>query len=182
MTTTLVLGGVRSGKSRHAESLLRGRSGVTYVATGPTPGPDDPEWQARIAEHQARRPGDWTTVETTNLPMALMRARGPVLVECLATWVTAIIDEASGWDDYDASSDLVARKVEELAATAAVLPQDVVLVSNETGMGVVPPTASGRLFRDALGHANARVGAMAERVHLVVAGRVLDLSSSPRVS
>ncbi|MET3963484.1 adenosylcobinamide kinase/adenosylcobinamide-phosphate guanylyltransferase [Marmoricola sp. OAE513] len=169
----LVTGGVRSGKSRHAESLLSGA--VTYVAPGPTPAEDsDPDWAARIAAHQAARPASWTTLESRDLAAALA-VDGPVIVDCLGTWLTAVLDERELWD---APSDDVTAIV--LALLGDVVPvlearDDVVLVTNEVGLGVVPEHRSGRLFRDLLGTVNQVLGAACDEVHLVVAGRVLKL-------
>lgn len=172
----LVTGGVRSGKSRHAEQLLSSSDRVTYVAPGPTTHEDpDPDWAARITAHQRRRPAGWTTLETHDLPLAL-GSDGPVIVDCLGTWLTAALDSAAAWDE---SSDLVHALVEErLEAAAAALRAaagPVVLVTNEVGLGVVPAHRSGRLFRDLLGTVNQRLGQECDEVHLVVAGRVLVL-------
>jgi len=170
----LVTGGVRSGKSRHAESLLAGRERVRYVAPGPVPSDDDPDWAARVAEHQARRPAHWQTVETTDLAAALGSAE-PTLVDCLGTWVTAVVDELDGWaaaaDHWRPELD---RRLDAVVAAAA-RSTDLVLVTNEVGLGVVPAHASGRLFRDLLGTVNQAVAAGGDEVHLVVAGRVLRL-------
>ncbi len=167
----LVTGGVRSGKSRHAETLLAGRRQVTYLAPGPVPTADDPDWAARVAAHRARRPAHWTTVETTDLPAALPTA-GSALVDCLGTWLTAQLDELDAWE-WGAPPTFDARLDALVAAVAAA--SDLVLVTNEVGLGVVPAHASGRLFRDLLGTVNQRVGAVCDEVHLVVAGRVLRL-------
>jgi adenosylcobinamide kinase/adenosylcobinamide-phosphate guanylyltransferase len=167
----LVTGGVRSGKSRHAESLLEGVA-ATYVAPGPVV--DDADWQVRVAAHRARRPDSWTTLETHDLAAALATP-GPVLVDCLGTWLTAVIDEHALWE---APADEVTDLVDRLASRAiAVLAarDDVVLVTNEVGLGVVPEHRSGRLFRDLLGLVNQRVADACDEVHLVVAGRVLRL-------
>ncbi|GAA1935876.1 bifunctional adenosylcobinamide kinase/adenosylcobinamide-phosphate guanylyltransferase [Nocardioides marmoribigeumensis] len=165
-------GGVRSGKSRHAESLLDGVA-ATYVAPGPLV--DDADWQARVAAHRARRPSSWTTLETHDLAAALATP-GPVLVDCLGTWLTAVVDQHALWE---APSAEVTALVEHLAgeATAALAGRtdDVVLVTNEVGLGVVPEHRSGRLFRDLLGLVNQRLAAACDEVHLVVAGRVLRL-------
>jgi adenosylcobinamide kinase/adenosylcobinamide-phosphate guanylyltransferase len=163
----LVTGGVRSGKSAHAEGLLAGRPAVTYLAPGPT-GEPDPEWAARIARHRERRPAHWTTVETTDVAAAL--GDGPMLVDCLGTWLTAQLD-ACGWDRID---ERFTPHLEALVAAVAAA-DDLVLVTNEVGLGVVPAHASGRLFRDLLGTVNQRVAAVCDEVHLVVAGRVLVL-------
>ena len=171
----LVTGGVRSGKSRHAESLLATAPSASYVAPGPTTDEDpDPDWAARIAAHRARRPASWTTVETRDLAAAL-RLEGPVLVDCLGTWLTAVLDERGLWE---ARSDEVTAAVDGLLDDAVALlvgRDDVVLVTNEVGLGVVPAHRSGRLFRDLLGLVNQRVGGACDEVHRVVAGRVLVL-------
>jgi adenosylcobinamide kinase/adenosylcobinamide-phosphate guanylyltransferase len=166
----LVTGGVRSGKSAHAERLLAGAGAVRYVAPGPVR--DDADWAARVAAHQARRPENWTTVETHDLAAALT-TDGPVLVDCLGTWLTAVVDEAGLWE---APADEVLAHVDALVADAlAALGDEVVLVTNEVGLGVVPEHRSGRLFRDLLGAVNQRFAAACHEVHLVVAGRVLTL-------
>jgi adenosylcobinamide kinase/adenosylcobinamide-phosphate guanylyltransferase len=169
----LVTGGVRSGKSRHAESLLADAPFATYVAPGPT-GDGDPDWVARIAAHRARRPVSWTTLETRDLTAALGVA-GPVLVDCLGTWLAALLDARDLWD---ASAETVTTTVDALldeVVETLALRDDVVLVTNEVGLGVVPTHRSGRLFRDLLGLVNQRLAAACDEVHLVVAGRVLRL-------
>jgi adenosylcobinamide kinase/adenosylcobinamide-phosphate guanylyltransferase len=167
----LVTGGVRSGKSRHAESLLEGVA-ATYVAPGPVV--DDADWQVRVAAHRARRPDSWTTLETHDLAAALATP-GPVLVDCLGTWLTAVIDEHALWEaPADEVTDLVDRVASNAIAVLAAR-DDVVLVTNEVGLGVVPEHRSGRLFRDLLGLVNQRVADACDEVHLVVAGRVLRL-------
>lgn len=166
----LVTGGVRSGKSSHAESLLADRPAVRYVAPGPDR--DDADWAVRIADHKARRPTSWTTVETHDLAAALA-TDDPVLVDCLGTWLTAVVDDAGLWE---APAGVVLELVEErVAAALGVLGHEAVLVTNEVGLGVVPEHRSGRLFRDLLGVANQRFAAVCDEVHLVVAGRVLKL-------
>lgn len=171
----LVTGGVRSGKSRHAESLMSAWPSVSYVAPGPTAAEDtDPDWDARIVAHQQRRPTSWTTVESRDLASAL-RLEGPVLVDCLGTWLTAVLDERELWE---ASPDEVTAAVDGLLDHVVALlddRDDVVLVTNEVGLGVVPAHRSGRLFRDLLGMVNQRVATACDEVHLIVAGRVLRL-------
>jgi len=170
----LVTGGVRSGKSRHAEGLLAARERVRYVAPGAVPSADDPEWAVRVAAHQARRPAHWETVETRDLPGAIALG-GATLVDCLGTWLTATLDDVGAWTaDGDRWSGDLERRVDAVVAAVAAA-DDVVLVTNEVGLGVVPAHASGRLFRDLLGTLNQRVAAVCDEVHLVVAGRVLRL-------
>jgi adenosylcobinamide kinase/adenosylcobinamide-phosphate guanylyltransferase len=180
---TLVLGGGRSGKSHAAERLLAAAPSVTYVATGPLPSPNDPEWADRVQRHRERRPAHWTTVETTDLVSVLRRATTPVLIECLGTWLASVFDDVGAWDHDPDDAETPWRKrfddaLGELVEAwhAAAVP--VVAVSNEVGSGVVPATASGRLFADELGRLNTRLSLASERVLLVVAGRAIDVSGS----
>lgn len=172
----LVTGGVRSGKSTHAERLLADEPAVAYVAPGPSPSGDDADWAARVAAHRARRPASWTTIETADLAAALADAAGAVLVDCVGTWLTALVDEAGLWDaPADDVHGLVLGALEPVVAALGAARGPVVLVTNEVGLGVVPAHRSGRLFRDLLGTVNQRLGAACDEVHLVVAGRVLVL-------
>jgi len=200
---TLVTGGVRSGKSAQAERLLRSEPVVTYVAPGPTTEEDaDPDWAARISAHRARRPKGWVTLETRDLARAVRESEAPVLIDCLGTWLSALLDEHGGWvvpvvaravhgnidhrvhvarehGGWVVPADEAARPVEaavdqfvEAIRASAV---DVVTVTNEVGMGIVPEHRSGRLFRDLLGRVNQRVAGECDEVLLVVAGRTLRL-------
>ncbi|WP_300677632.1 bifunctional adenosylcobinamide kinase/adenosylcobinamide-phosphate guanylyltransferase [Nocardioides sp.] len=175
----LVTGGVRSGKSRHAEELLiDAPTPITYVAPGPTPDEDtDPDWLARIEAHRASRPGSWTTLESRDLAAALA-TDGSVIVDCLGTWLTALLDSAELWEA--SSADALAAVTAALDSAVAALEarsseETIVLVTNEVGLGVVPAHRSGRLFRDLLGVTNQRLAAVCDEVHLVIAGRVLTL-------
>lgn len=174
---TLVTGGVRSGKSTRAEALLAEASSVVYVAPGPTVTEDaDPDWAARIATHQARRPAHWTTLETRDLAGAVREAQGAVLIDCLGTWLAAVMDEGEAWDaERDVQDALVFSRLDELLLALDETPQSVVLVTNEVGLGIVPEHRSGRVFRDLLGVINQRVAEQCDDVLLVVAGRVLRL-------
>jgi adenosylcobinamide kinase / adenosylcobinamide-phosphate guanylyltransferase len=174
-TKVLVLGGVRSGKSRHAERLMGGHPEVVYVAPGPTAGADDPEWAARIAQHRARRPANWRTLETTDLATTLRKASRPLLIDCLGTWVSQVLGEVGAWQQSKGWELRLDERMEDFLAAFTTAHVPVVAVSNEVGMGVVPATVSGRVFRDVLGALNNRVGAAADSVQLVVAGRVLHL-------
>ncbi len=178
MAITVVSGGVRSGKSRHAESLLAGRTDVTYVATGAPGDGTDPEWAQRVARHQAARPASWTTVETLDLVSLLGMPGGPLLVECLGTWLTGLIDRAGLWEDLTAAGDLVAAQSTALVTALQATPRDVVLVTNEVGWSLVPLTPSGRFFQDSLGRLNAAVAGVADHAVLVVMGHALTLGNS----
>lgn len=173
----LVLGGVRSGKSVLAEQLLSASPGVTYVATGGTRD-GDAEWQERVAAHVARRPATWTTVETQDVAACLREAQGPLLVDCLGTWLTGRLDQHGVWDG--AAVTPVHADVDELVSAWRAATSPVVAVSNEVGSGVVPASASGRLFRDLLGRLNARIAAESETVLLTVAGIAVPLRAPRR--
>jgi len=153
----LVVGGARSGKSRWAESMLADRTDVTYVATA-LERPDDLEWQARVAAHRDRRPSTWTTVETLDVAKAIA-AHDLVLVDCASLWLGALLDEP----DLD-------ERLDELVAAVSTARGTVVIVSNEVGSGVVPPTPAGRQFRDVLGVLNARLARACDEVWQLTAG------------
>lgn len=162
---TLVLGGARSGKSALAERLAtRTGSSVTYVAT--TMAGDDEDLSARIALHRTRRPSSWRTEEAgSDLPVLLRRLRGLVLVDALGGWIVA-----SGDMEVDAAA---------LCAALRERQGDSLVVSEEVGLGVHPPTEAGRRFRDVLGSLNQAVATVADEVLLVVAGRALRLEALP---
>ncbi|MEU3459990.1 bifunctional adenosylcobinamide kinase/adenosylcobinamide-phosphate guanylyltransferase [Streptomyces sp. NPDC006733] len=174
---TLVLGGARSGKSAEAERRLAAFSDVLYVATGGTR-EGDQEWARRVTLHRDRRPGTWTTQETCDLVPLLAADGPPLLIDCLALWLTSAMDSVGAWDDAKWSSG---GESELHALTAALTAawratrRTVVAVSNEVGSGVVPATASGRRFRDELGRLNTAVAGESEHVLLVVAGQALTL-------
>jgi adenosylcobinamide kinase / adenosylcobinamide-phosphate guanylyltransferase len=180
---TLITGGVRSGKSRYAEAFAAKLGGtVRYVAPGYPPG-EDAEWAQRVAAHRARRPPHWETVETADVASVLAAAAvGEVLlVDCLTTWLTRQLDEAGAWAEDAGWAGRVDDATDRLVAAWSTIAASAVAVTNEIGLGVVPATASGRLFRDRLGTLNQRIAAASDRVYLVVAGRVLDLSAAPTV-
>ena len=174
---TLVLGGARSGKSAHAEGLLT-EPAVTYVATARRY-PDDPDWDARIALHVARRPSTWHTVEASapsDLPALLTATQyedPPILVDDLSTWLVGVLDDADAWEGN--GGDAIERNVDELVRSVATCRTRLVLVTAEVGLGVIPSTRSGRLFRDHLGALNARVAEVCDEVTLLVAGIPLKL-------
>ena len=180
----LLLGGARSGKSHEAERRLLAQPSVTYVATGGTRD-NDPEWVARVAAHRARRPTSWTTAETIDVAEILRAAQPgePVLVDCLGLWLTGQLDRARVWESppgtaaHTESLALVHRMIDDLVASLARTTAHVVLVSNEGGNGVVPEHPSGRLFRDLLGTLNMRIASVCNDVDLVVAGRVIPLTT-----
>ena len=181
MAVTLVTGGVRSGKSRYAEHLLRDAPQVTVVATGAPPGLTDPEWAARVARHREGRPADWETLETLDLVAVLDRSGQAVLVDCLGNWVTGLVDRAGLWDDLPAASRHLASHRDALVDALARTGRDVVLVTNEVGSGLLGESAAGRFFQDELGRLNAAVADVANHVRVLIAGRVIDLDGAPAV-
>jgi uroporphyrin-III C-methyltransferase / precorrin-2 dehydrogenase / sirohydrochlorin ferrochelatase len=173
----LVLGGARSGKSQTAEEMLADYVYVHYVATGTPPGSGDAEWDARVREHQDRRPTHWRTTETLAVAEVLAApdntppsSSAPVLVDCLTTWLTRVMDDCEAWDGDPVSGRVLADRVSRLLDAWRRTPRHVVAVSNEIGSGVVPETASGRRFRDELGRLNARIAAASDEVWLCTAG------------
>jgi adenosyl cobinamide kinase/adenosyl cobinamide phosphate guanylyltransferase len=170
---TLVLGGTRSGKSEVAEQLIRGLAGpempVTYVATGAGPRDlADATWSARIEAHRRRRPAAWSTIELGQgglLGASVRDLDQPVLIDSLGTWLSGCAGFACGPEELCA--DLKARSRLDHGHT--------VVVSEEVGLGVHPVTEVGNAFADALGGLNRSVAAGADRVILVVAGRMLEL-------
>ncbi|MGC3995029.1 MAG: bifunctional adenosylcobinamide kinase/adenosylcobinamide-phosphate guanylyltransferase [Propionicimonas sp.] len=177
MTHVLVTGGVRSGKSRYAECLMDAAAPVTYLTPGyPADPARDAEWAARVAAHRLRRPGAWRTVETLALAGELAAADGPVLVDCLGTWLTRLLDSWQAWDaDDNAWLSRLADETDALADAVRTHPHDVVLVTNEVGWGLVSEYRAGRLFADNLGRINQAIGAACDQVVLLVAGRPLTL-------
>ncbi|MEU5965316.1 bifunctional adenosylcobinamide kinase/adenosylcobinamide-phosphate guanylyltransferase [Micromonospora parva] len=174
--TVLVLGGIRSGKSEFAESLVTDAPVVRYVATAPEGDPEDTEWATRLAAHRARRPGSWTTEETTEDPrrladvLASAETNETVLVDDLGGWVTVLLDP-----DHQPADDVAT--IAELAEAIRGCAARVVLVSPEVGLSLVPTTPLGRAFTDALGAANRAVADACDAVVLVVAGQPVWLKS-----
>ena len=167
---TLILGGARSGKSRHAQDLAEA-SGlpVTVIATGQA---RDAEMAARIARHRAERPTQWRTVEQPlYLTSALREAAGPgqcVLVDCLTLWLMNLLEAGE------------AAFAEERASLLAALPMlagDILLVANEIGLGVIPMGELSRRFVDEAGWLNQDIARLAESVTFVAAGLPLALKS-----
>jgi len=168
--TTLVLGGARSGKSAYAERLAAAAAApVTYVATGPPPDERaDAAWAARVAAHRRRRPPAWATAEVGedgDLAAVLGGVVGAAVVDSLGTWVATC--------RLRVDAGALCRVLRHRAATG----RPTVVVSEEVGLGVHPTTELGRQFRDVLGELNQAVAEVADRVVLVVAGRVLDLAA-----
>jgi len=185
---TLLTGGARSGKSHFAEGLARaGRGPVLYVATARV-WPGDDEMHERIREHQQRRPPDWDTLEA---PQAVGRAvaalsapPGTVLLDDLGLLVTnhllALCGDADPTRETARLLDAaLASELDDLEAAQAAGGWDLIVVTNEVGLGIVPPTPLGRVFRDAIGRANQVFAARADAVYLLVAGIPLAIKPAP---
>jgi adenosylcobinamide kinase / adenosylcobinamide-phosphate guanylyltransferase len=171
----LITGGVRSGKSRYAETMFAESAEVSYVASGPVPDPAaDAEWAARIADHRVRRPAHWSTVETTDVVGALRSISGAVLIDCLGTWLTAMIDRLGTWDDplptWQADFH---RQLDDLVTAWRARRGLAVAVTNEVGWGLVSTYRSGRVFTELLGEVNQEMAAASDEVIMIVAGRPL---------
>jgi adenosylcobinamide kinase/adenosylcobinamide-phosphate guanylyltransferase len=167
LTTLLVLGGARSGKSRYAEARIRGAGGpLVYIATAQA---FDDEMTDRIAHHRADRGPDWRTVEAPiELPTAIEQANGAaVLVDCLTLWATNLLLADA---DIDAATG-------RLLAAICAHPGPLALVSNEIGLGIVPDNALSRRFRDIAGRLNQMVAAAVDEVQFIAAGLPLTLKS-----
>lgn len=167
----LVLGGARSGKSATAERFLASCSEVEYVATGTLPGEHDREWALRVAEHRERRPPHWRTTETLDLEQVLKSDDpAPVLIDCLSLWLARVMDEYGAWADGGDGGLEVTVRLDRLLRSWRATSRPVVAVSGEVGCGIVPATAPGRLYRDALGRLNAAIAADSDEVWFCTAG------------
>ncbi|NJO40367.1 MAG: bifunctional adenosylcobinamide kinase/adenosylcobinamide-phosphate guanylyltransferase [Cyanobacteria bacterium CRU_2_1] len=166
----LVTGSARSGKSEWAETLAaRSGKSVTYVATAHVD-PSDREWQSRILQHQQRRPANWKTLSVPIDLSAIIQSASSsdcLLIDSLGTWLANLLEQ-----DEETWNDITQLVLSSLAQASSV----VILVSEETGWGVVPAYPSGRLFRDRLGTLTRQIGAIADSVYLVTGGYVLNLS------
>jgi adenosylcobinamide kinase / adenosylcobinamide-phosphate guanylyltransferase len=177
---TLVLGGIRSGKSRWAELAIAEAvdpaQPVRYLATATDPGSDE-AWAQRIAAHRERRPAHWSTIETTDIATQLRRDTStPTLIDDLGGWLTAVLDRNAAWSGGNDAS--VALDVEEMFAAVTAFGAHLVVVSPEVGLSVVPATAAGLRFADELGTVNQRLAGLFDRVVLVVAGLPMMLKES----
>ncbi len=165
-SVTLVLGGVRSGKSRFAQQLAGQLERVTFIATAERR--DDLEMHQKIERHRASRPATWITIEEPLHLASLIERPGPncnlLLVDCLTLFAANLL-EASG-DNIDSLS----THIDRLCTALANASYPIILVSNEVGSGVVPAYELGRRFRDLVGEINQRVAAVADTVLLMVAG------------
>lgn len=167
----LITGGARSGKSRFALQLAREREaviggGVCFIATAEAL---DREMELRISKHRQERPAHWRTIEETReLDRAILQARDSrlIIVDCLtlfvSNWLMAVGEQRAG--------DEVSRVAENFLEIVKETEQQIICVSNEVGMGIVPDNSLSREFRDVLGRMNQRFAEAASQVYLLVAG------------
>jgi adenosylcobinamide kinase/adenosylcobinamide-phosphate guanylyltransferase len=175
---TLVLGGIRSGKSRLAERLAAqvGGDAVVYLATATA---SDAEMAARIAHHQARRPAIWRTIEAPVGMAAALQSLASVpravLLEDLGLLLSNLLLAADADTPWVEVETALAAELDALLAWRVASDAHLIIVSNEVGLAPVPLTPLGRAFADILGRANQRLAAVADQAYLVVAGLPLDL-------
>lgn len=185
----LVLGGARSGKSSYAEALaarIARKRRVLYVATATA---EDAEMEDRIARHQAARPSHWHTVEAPSDPGTAIREQNAdidvsvILLDCVTLLVSNLLLEGTHTDFDEQRFDAVEAEARVTSATSALLAAwretraTLILVSNEVGMGLVPPYPLGRIYRDVLGRVNALLAREADVVLLLVAGLPIELKA-----
>ena len=165
----LVTGAARSGKSEWAENLAyKTNLPVIYIATAQIY-PDDHKWQERIEKHRQRRPKNWQTLE---IPYKLggsileVEKNHCILIDSLGTWVANYLEE----------NDIIWQETQEnLLNSLKKSSNHIILVAEETGWGVIPSFASGRLFRDRLGYLIRSIGAIANIMYLVIGGYAIDI-------
>jgi len=180
---TFITGGARSGKSMFAESLLSGKDKVLYVATAMD---SDDEMKGRIAMHRARRNPEWKTVEGYRnfggLLNGELKGRAFILLDCITIMVSnlMILDPGMDWDNagmeaVDAVEEKIRNEVSDLIAIAQGFEGGSIIVSNELGMGLVPPNPLGRHFRDIAGKMNRLIASEANDVYFMVSGIPLKI-------
>jgi adenosyl cobinamide kinase/adenosyl cobinamide phosphate guanylyltransferase len=176
MPLVLLVGGARSGKSRLALRMAQEQSApVTFLASAEA---GDDEMAAKIGRHRRERPDGWQTVEAPlRLPEAIAAVPGErcLIVDCLTVWTANRLAAGDAREIIAGGAAATLTHAAEAAATAAARPGLTIAVTNEVGLGVHPYSSLGREFRDLLGSVNLAWAELAERVYLVVAGRVLAL-------
>ncbi len=171
---TLILGGARSGKSSFAQTLAQKRGGddVLFVATAQA---HDDEMQARITHHRASRPTSWRTLESPR-EVARALATAPsahvIVLDCVTLWTSNVLLA----DENNATARMM-REVDELLAWYQSADTQLIIVSNEVGLGIVPDNALARAYRDLLGAVNQKIAKVADEVFLLVAGLPIEIKS-----
>ena len=175
---TLVLGGVRAGKSRYAQKLAQGGGRVLYAATAEA---GDEEMAARIQAHREERPADWATVEEPIDVVGALESRlsevDTVLLDCLTLWVSNLLLQAPDNEETLARIQAQARRLIQLCERSDACW---IIVSNEVGLGVIPATRLGRDYADALGRVNQLFAAAADDVIVMFAGLPVNIRNPNR--
>jgi adenosylcobinamide kinase / adenosylcobinamide-phosphate guanylyltransferase len=173
---TLILGGARSGKSAYAQALIEGDGQpALFVATAAA---GDDEMAARIEAHKASRPAHWTTLEApmhVGAAIQKMESSSWVLLDCITLLTSNILlslPEPANEAEFQMAMQV---EIDELIATYHAHPGKWVIVSNEVGLGLVPPYALGRYYRDGLGRANQQLAKAADKVIFMVAGIAMNI-------
>ena len=171
---TLILGGARSGKSDFAQQRARKRGGdaVLFVATAEA---RDDEMCARIASHRAARPAAWQTLEAPREIARALESAAParvIVVDCVTLWASNVLlaEELH-------APQAMAREMDALLAWHRANDAEIILVSNEVGMGLVPDNELGRAYRDLLGAVNKKLAEYADEVFLLVAGLPIEIKA-----
>jgi adenosylcobinamide kinase/adenosylcobinamide-phosphate guanylyltransferase len=170
----LLLGGARSGKSTFAEQLASSHGGrIAYLATAQA---YDDEMRERIVHHQADRPQEWRTVECPLDPAAAIRAHAGeadcFLLDCLTLLVSNLL-----LTDRMTDEEIIRSATDDLLTASQETRTDLIIVSNEVGLGLVPEYPLGRRYRDVLGKVNQRLAAQSTHVYFLIAGIPIDLRS-----
>lgn len=176
---TFLLGGARSGKSTHALRLAEAAGKpVTFIATAVA---FDDEMAIRIANHRAERPAHWNTLEAPRSVGRAVRSfdalQPVVILDCLTLLANNVILAVEPPEDARAVQSALDVEIDELLETVRESPAEWIIVSNEVGLGLVPPYPLGRVYRDVLGRANQRVAQAADRVFFMVAGLPMVVKS-----
>jgi len=186
---TLITGGARSGKSTLAlnlaeELISSGFDNPLFIATLQ---PKDPEMDYRVEKHRRHRSQDWQTIEESiHVPDLLETTIGnPIIIDCISLWVTNLIFTVMNQDlesieildqeSMEQCERLVAEQTQRLVYAVNASKAHVFCVTNEVGLGIVPVSPIGRLFRDILGHTNQTIAKSADRTFLTIAGKTLEL-------
>jgi len=174
-----IFGGARSGKSTFAEKLASRLGGrVTYIATAEAL---DEEMVARIKEHKKRRPATWKTIEEPYRIVEVLeevgQEEGVVLIDCLTLLLTNLYYKHAAEQDSDTLTKQVLSEIKRLAKVAKECRADVLIVSNEVGLGVVPDYPDGRIFRDLTGWANQIMTEEADKAYFLISGMPLDIKA-----
>ena len=180
MKVTLVTGGARSGKSTYAQEMaLKAGVPVLFVATAEA---GDEDMRKRIEAHKKSRPADWSTLEaTSHIGNQITNNIGKVrlvIVDCITLLVNNIFMGYDDAIDTDTAEKGVMTEIEELIDCMDMAKVDFIIVTNETGLGIVPADRVSRLYRDILGRANQRLAQRADEVYMLIAGIPMTLKTT----